>query len=424
MTEGGMTVPHGQRPDVDGGGRVALLGAIVFALGSALYLGSPSLSGTNLIGFLCFPIVLWRVFSGSTSVVAVPAVLGFSLLLLLACVSAVAYPAPENSRLLRGVVVAIVASWGGAMMLSTAPATLHRAVLSVLVIATIYAALQASYVLVGRGIDPRLEEQLVESLNTGVLNIGLPSFFGNSNNFSVFAGLVLVYLGVSRRRTHWGWTLLTLGCIVASGSRTVFVLSALWLQLLVMLRSGVKGGLFASVLVVCVVVAVATLQGESGIYVIDRTYFAAAELIAGDVEAGSSLDMRGQSHLYFLEHYGNFMFGSFDASEPFASFRNAEFDDALVRVNPHSFLIELHALFGVFGLAVLVLLSLSLFVSLWRQVGGVLAVGAGAAILFYSAVPSSILQFHLFFTFATLIALGGAGVAVRPVPVVDTKEPG
>lgn len=419
-----MTVPRSLRSGADGEGLLALTGAIVFALGSALYLGSPSLSGTNLIAFVCFPLVLWRVLTGPTSVVAVPAVIGFSLLLLLAGVSAVGFPAPENARLLRGVVVAIVASWGGATMLRTAPATLHRAVLSVLVIAAAVAALQASYVLLGRGIDPRLEEQLVDSLNTGVLNIGLPSFFGNSNNFSVFAGLVLLYLGVSRRRTHWGWYLLTLACIVASGSRTVFVLSALWLQILLMLRGGLTGTVFGSILVASVVLAVAALQGESGIYVIDRTYFAASELFSGNIEAGSSLDMRGQSHLYFLEHYGNFTFGSFDASKPFASFRNAEFDDALVRINPHSFLIEVHALFGVFGLAVFALLSLSLFASLWRRVGGILAVGAAAAILFYSSVPSSILQFHLFFTLVTVVALGGAEVGVRPVPVDDTKEPG
>jgi len=418
-----MTGQETLRREAEGGALVALVGATVFALGSSLYLGSPSLSGTNIIGVVCFPVVLWRLFTGRVAPVAVPAVLGFSLLLVLACVSAVGYPAPENTRLLRGVVIAIVATWGTARMLMTAPDVAHRAALTVLVIAATFAALQASYVVAGRGIDPRLEEQLVESLNTGVLNIGLPSFFGNSNNFSVFAGLLLLYLGVTRQRTHWGWYVVTLACIVASGSRTVFVLSALWLQLLLMLRSGVRGTLFGAVLGVSAVVAVAALQGESGIYVIDRTYYAAAELIAGDVEAGSSLDMRGQSHLYFLKHYGNFTLGSFDASKPFASFRNAEFDDALVRVNPHSFLIELHALFGVFGLAVFLLVGVSLILSLWRRVGGILALGAGAAILFYSSVPSSILQFHLFFAFATLIALGGVDVANRPVRADDTKEP-
>lgn len=418
-----MTARDAVREDARAGGVGALIGAIVFALGSALYLGTPTLSGTNVIGVLCFPIVLWRVVTGPTSAVALPAVLGFALLLLLVSISAIGYPAPENSRLLRGVVVAIVAVWGSAWMRTAAPANLHRAVLTVLVMATAYAALQASYVVLGVGIDPRLEEQLLDALNTGVLNIGLPSFFGNSNNFSVFAGLALLYLGVTRQPTHWSWYIVTLGCIVASGSRTVFVFSALWLQLLLMHRRGLKGTLWGSLLVVSVVVAVAALQGESGIYLVDRTYFAASELIAGDVAAGSSLDMRGQSHLYFLEHYGNFTFGSFDASQPFASFRNAGFDDALVRVNPHSFLIELHALFGVFGLAVFVLLGGPLLLVLWRRVGGVLALGAGAAILFYSSVPSSILQFHLFFAFATLIALGGTDVAARPVPAGDPKEP-
>jgi hypothetical protein len=131
--------------------------------------------------------------------------------------------------------------------------------------------------------------------------------------------------------------------------------------------------------------------------------------------------VRQQSHLYFVTHYGNFLLGSFDLSEPFAAFRNTRFDDALIRVNPHSLVIELHALFGLFGMLVVTLLASSLMLLLVRHLGAPLAMIVGPMIALYSSVPSSVLQFHVYFVLVALIACAARPVSL-PITQVGASE--
>ncbi|MBL8995934.1 MAG: hypothetical protein JNL44_01310 [Gemmatimonadetes bacterium] len=398
--------------DMPSTGRVASAilwtGGVVFLLGSSLYLLTPTLSGTNLIAAIAFPFVCWSVLVSRPREGGLAAIAAFALLFVLALIAAAAHPEPENFRLVRGVIAAMVGTFGAAWFVRRDPALTVRVVKSVLVLAAAAAALQGTFLLFGIGLDPRLEEQILEVLSGGILTIGLPSIFGNANNFSVFAGLVILFFGVRSERIGLGWRLLALLCVLASGSRTVLVLSFAWLAVELVRRRGVRGVGLAIVLVAVVGSVVLASGGESGIYALDRTYYAFSDLLTGDVETGSSIDVRGRSHMYFVTHYGNFVFGSFDASRPFASFRNTGFDDALVRLNPHSFLIELHALFGLFGLAVLLLFAIALARMLGRRLGVAAGVAAGAVIAFYSSVPSSILQFHAFFVLVTLIVLSDA----------------
>ena len=387
--------------------------AVLFLLGSFVYIGSPTISGTNLISAIAMPMVAWSVLTSRLDCAILPSVLAFALLLVLSGIVLVADPVPENIRLMRGVISSGVACAGAAWFHREEPRLTIVALKTVVLIAAAVAALQASFLAFGIGIDPVIEDQVAAALAAGQLRFGLPSFFGNPNNFSVFAGLAVIYFGVQGIRVHSVWTAIAFACVVASGSRTVLMFAVAWMVTLHVLRTGWWGALRGVLILVAASVAVTATEGQSGFYLIDRTYGAFSELLSGEVQPGSSLDVRGRSHLFFLENYGSFLGGSFDASRPFDVFANTGFDDSLVKVNPHSLVIELHALFGLFGLLIILGLAFALALLLARRLGRVRGAMAGVAIVFFSAVPSSVLQFHVFFAVVTLIA-HGAHVPVRP----------
>lgn len=390
------------------GGRIGLTAvAVVFLLGSVVHLVSPAVSGTNVIAIAGLPFVAWALLTGPVRLRTLPTVSALALLLLLSLMAAAFLPVGENLRLVRGAAVTIVSVAGAAWFAAERSRLALRAVQVALVISGVCALLQASFLAVGVGIDPVLEDRFMDALESGIVNFGLPSIYGNPNNFSVFSGLVVLYFGLHADEVGWPWQVFAFLCVLASGSRTVFVLSLAWVGFQLVLRRGLPGLLTGVVSLAIVAGGIAATGGKSGIYVIDRTYSGVAEVWTGDVAAGSSLDVRQRSHLYFVRNYGNFLFGSFDASQPYPSFRNADFDDSLVRVNPHSLVIELHALFGLFGLLICLLLALGLALPLAHSVGGIGAVFCGATIAFYSSVPSSVLQFHVYFVLVTLIAVGG-----------------
>jgi hypothetical protein len=110
------------------------------------------------------------------------------------------------------------------------------------------------------------------------------------------------------------------------------------------------------------------------------------------------------SVLYFVKNFPEFLVGSFSAAQAYPQFRDALFDVSLISVNPHSALIELAALFGVFGVAVFLLLSISV-------IGRLRASGYTAHRLWFaflsiigaSFVPSSILFNGWFLGVAALV---------------------
>lgn len=151
----------------------------------------------------------------------------------------------------------------------------------------------------------------------------------------------------------------------------------------------------------------------TGIYAIDRLQDAVNSIASGELTAGSSLDVRGRSHLYFAQHYSSFLRGSFDAGREIEAFASTDFDDSLIRQNPHSLIIELHALFGAFGLAALVLLATAFTSRVRTKLGAVRGFALLMAIVAFSTVPSQVLHFHPFFLLVTLLAAGDCGARSR-----------
>jgi hypothetical protein len=141
----------------------------------------------------------------------------------------------------------------------------------------------------------------------------------------------------------------------------------------------------------------------SGIYFIDRLLWTFYEWLNGTYAEESSFAIRKNVAEYFFKNLDIFIIGSFDASRPLPQFSAANFDTALISINPHSLLIELSALFGFFGIAISSLLAISLFLELKKSLWGIKLWFVFLSILALTNVSSSILSLGYFFALTAAI---------------------
>lgn len=374
----------------------------LFLIGAPAHIVWSQFSVVNIVSVLSIVLFARVILRAKLGILEWALVSAFLLYIVCSIISVFYSFNEENIRVLRGAVVASVSvALGGASSLKARCGLIDTALNCVLIIAIIVCTLQLSYIFVGVGLDPAINDQFVQSEDSDGIEIGIRSFFTNPNDLSVFGALCLLYFAL-RQPSMWSVSVL-MACvlIVLGGSRAAMVVA-----IIVTLALSVPR--LAQVAPVLALVAFAVVQAGfftpvDKLYAIDRIGDL-IQIFTEGVAADGSASVRFNSFAYFLTHYSLFLVPSFDASVPFHAYSQADFDYGLVAMSPHNFLIELHGLFGAAGLVIFLTLA---FVGLYRLVirfrwfiGILVFVGVCAL----SLVPSSLVNFHQFFFIAAAIS--------------------
>ncbi len=243
----------------------------------------------------------------------------------------------------------------------------------------------------------------------GFLNL-ITGSLGNPNNSAAMLGLFVMTITViltvqGRYFIAYSLLLVSLPPIFLTMSRTI---AMLWVLNLV---SIFLTGNFASLrqvrlkrvllnLLLVIFILVAVWYGYLVVSEIDSDIFVRSLVrleALSNVQEDNSIGFRFVSHMRLLENLGGLGIGSFSDLH-YDDFFNSE-DPGLMKVNPHSYLVEMSFLFGYPGL----LFSLALFLLLVigiasnKHISVFLRGLIVIALLFVQAVPSSLLASVWFF---------------------------
>jgi len=329
-------------------------------MGFAIHIHNSALSGVNIISILLLPFIIYSILKKKYTSTGWLAIFAFVLLIIFSTIVVFLDASSANLKLLRGALVASAAVWGSAWLIKYHTDLVPNVLYYTLLVAAIIGILQISYLLTGLGIDPA--QQFGDEtfyLNARTL-MGVPSIFGNPNDFSVFSCLIFLFFLFNKTKFTVS-IVLALFCIFISGSKTAILIAIF--GLLVRGGIGLKIIILFFIFIVGIYIKSAEFQGFD-LYAVDRTLFTIIELLSGSVDINSSVAVRYESWLYFFSEYYRFISGSFVAGEVFPQFVNARFDTSLIALNPHSFIIELHALFGFGGFLIFALLFIATYKSM------------------------------------------------------------
>lgn len=377
---------------------------IIFLMGSAINFFDTAYSGTNLISIIFFPLIVFKVFSGKNEPIVWCAIAGLFLLVFFALIATILDPNPANLRLLRGAIVSSVAVWGTAWVSGRHPDLIPRVLLSALIICFLVGMLQLAYLITGYGIDPSTQISNDPTYLDHSLLMGVPSIFGNPNDFSVFSCLIFLCYWASNKSRISFPVLLSFMCILMSGSKICIIISVTGLFIGKSFSSKSTLTFFFFAFLLMLYLMVDGFDGI-GIYAIDRTLFALNEILSGSLADESSLSVRYQSWKYFLDNYIYFMSGAFNAGERFPQFDGAQFDDSLISLNPHSYIIELHALFGFGGMVICILMIAAILINMFNSFEFWPSFYIFSSILLLVNVSSSILGSGSTYALITLLVL-------------------
>lgn len=390
------------------GAEIAIVvAAAIYPLSSFVHIYSSELSGTNLVVLAMLPFAFVAFMAAVLGRTLSYGALGLVSLCVLSGICVLLDPASTNAKLLRGALVGAVGAYGAVWICENRPALVPICVGAALALTMAIAAAQVSYLFFGVGLNP-VSDDVTNSVSG--LVIGIPSAFGNPNDFSVF--LLLILIACLWRSGGFATTvrLVCLVGIVLSGSKLALLLGLLGFFLGTLKRFFL---LFLPAVAIGGFLINKWLEALQ-IYSIQRLIEAGEAIGQGTIASGGSIAVRLSSVLYFIENFPEFLVGSFSAARAYPQFSHALFDVSLISVNPHSALIELAALFGVLGLVVFLLLSVSVIARL--QASGYTAHRlwfAFLSIVGASFVPSSILFNGWFLGVAALAVSWQLGVGDR-----------
>jgi hypothetical protein len=379
------------------GNTLILVCGILFLLGSFVNIISSAVSGTNVISMVFFPLLCYMVLCGRFSRAGFLAIIGFVIFIFSSYIALILYPTPENFRLVRAAMVAASGVFWGSWISNRYPIIANRVVLYSFFISLVVALLQVSYLSYGIGLDPAARFKDVDFLKGSIFESGFPSFFTNSNDFSVFATLVFLYFLFGTRLIDKVFMVLALIAVMLSGSKLTVMICLL--GLIIAFNQHRK----LMILIGLIFIVIFYLLDPLNFYFFARLVNTITEIISGEVDAASSVSLRAETYMFFIKEYPRFLLGSFNASLPFPQFNIADFDVGLMSVNPHSMIIELHGLFGVFGLVI----SISMLMSLWIKLSSSWQ-GVKLSFLFFSLITltfisSSTLHIGAFFGLVSIL---------------------
>jgi hypothetical protein len=260
---------------------------------------------------------------------------------------------------------------------------------------------QFTYITFGFGFSKIIENEYDVAFISGTL--------GNPNNSAALIGLLVCvltfyYLNNNRKRSAVFVLMLSLFPIFLTLSRTMLLL---WiLNFLCIVFSGFsnnkfktkRSGLILIISAIILIILIFNLIDAYHFYeyeVIERSISRALSL--RNFSEDSSITFRLISHVRLIENFSNLGFGSFSDLNFFKYFQTS--DDYLMKVNPHSYLVEYSLLFGYTGFVVVfaIFLYFTYLLLLKSKLPFHFRLLAVFALLFTQAVPSSLLTSPYFF---------------------------
>lgn len=378
-----------------------------FVTGSYIHIGSTALSGTNIIAALGIFFILNDLSKNKSkfNVFKFLGAISIFLIVLLAGYSLILNNTEPNIRLLRNAITAFVAIYLGSLVAERYPRELTKALQVSIIFYLIIALLQFSYLILGYGFNPA--DRFVDAgfFDASLSNIGFPSVFTNPNDFSLISLLILIYfMFAATARINNYFIIIAMLCIFVSGSKVAILISFIAIILKMQLEKSMKAYLALFFIILCAALIYFSFPEEGvGLYSIDRFIVTILEILSGSLDVNSSISIRLQSLVYFLSNYNNFLWGIFEAGVPFTQFAYADFKTDLIELNPHSFVIEIHALFGIFGLFIIIGVFTSVFLLLLKKYNLFISLYLWISFVLISSIPSSILGISSYFALVACI---------------------
>jgi hypothetical protein len=284
---------------------------------------------------------------------------------------------------------------------------IFRSIFVCLVFEIFIVFLQYSYMTYGVGLTPRGEDSLDIGLITGS--------YGNPNNVAVMIALqvfILHKVGKLENYPLSSWILLfgALLAIFLTLSRTCFFLYVVFIVVYTFSRkkSGEKSPVifkFLSFFVVALLAFAAfiyfqDLAADGDSVVLDRSIARLSEL--AETGGDETISFRQISHARLVQNLFNLGIGTFSDLNYGPFFQS--YDPELMKVNPHSFLVEMSFLYGYFGFVLAVGFILLLIYDLTRTgLGYVHIVFFSVVVAFFQMIPSSVLSMPAFFLLFVLL---------------------
>ena len=237
---------------------------------------------------------------------------------------------------------------------------LKTALSIVVIILFSVALLQFTYESFGFGLDPNLADEFYVHAKSAY-EIGYPSTFGNPNNFAAFILPIFILL-ILEKKNAWNVFVIVICAIslLLAGSRMALIGAVVGL---LFWPGRLKVAIIALLLVAFAFLGAIYNKGiETDIYAIDRA-FTAFRIAPSGLSTDSSIGLRVLSHQMFLNNFGEFVVGSFSPSYMCPQLSSFSYNSNLLIYNPHSFIIEMHCLFGLAGTVILTLfiVAISIF---------------------------------------------------------------
>ncbi|MCO8044767.1 hypothetical protein NI467_05275 [Acinetobacter bohemicus] len=252
------------------------------------------------------------------------------------------------------------------------------------------ALLQFSFLMTGYGINPVIKS--LEGYDLNLNTYGVRSIFSNPNDFSVILILLSVYFFISQKSN----LLILSGFFVFfAGSRTAMFLYSLLLLLFYFKQINIKKIIsLISLMVFSFIIYVFYLKNNADLYSIRRF-----SNIFTDLGGDGSIQVRFSNIVVFFDNFSSLYFGGWAAKS------YSIYSDPIFYVNPHSFIIEIVLLYGIYGLIFLtgIFFTVALYLSKNSNISTLEKIICGFIFFMITFVPSSILNFPTFWALLFII---------------------
>lgn len=274
---------------------------------------------------------------------------------------------------------------------------------------------QFTYLTYGFGLAPKEDESLLTGFLTGS--------YGNPNNVAVMITLqvfVLYKTGFLMRQPILSNFVIfsAFGAVFLTMSRTCFVLFSVFILIYYIFdkKGGQKNIKLISAARSVLAVALASLavwyfnymdsSGDSIVWgrSLERL------MTVSDIGSDDSVDFRWVSHMRLIENLDNLGFGSFSDFSYHKFFHSYDF--WLMKVNPHSFLVEMAFLYGYVGFVLaLAFMSFVVFDLIKSGLSTNFFLLFVVSFVFFQMIPSSVLGNPVFFVLCVI--LGSYNFSIR-----------
>lgn len=341
------------------------------------------------------------------------AIAAFAALLFLSLITIATDTLEHGLRYSRDVLVSLFCFVLAIFWVKYFRSKLEIALFIVVIILFSLAVLQFTYESFGFGLDPNLADEFYVHAKSAY-EIGYPSTFGNPNNFAAFI-LPIFILFILKKKNAWNVFVIVLCALslLLAGSRMALIGAVVGLLF--------WPGRLKVVIVALMLVAFAFLVAiyntgiATDIYAIDRA-FSAFRIAPSGLSTDNSIGLRILSHQMFLENFGEFILGSFSPSHMCPQLSYFSYNSTFLEYSPHSLIIEIHCLFGMFGTIIFSLFIVAISILFYESKTSKLKVVL--ALLIFMAVttiPSGIFRSGQLFFSLTLFIISVAAGWDRPL---------